>query len=290
MVKKLVEKWAPAPHQSFTYYTYPMGDCPEKPDESVLRVHDEYEITFIDNCSGTRYIGNSIEKFTHCDLFLIGPRLQHRVQLPEGKRGRGTTIHFLERSFGQGFWVLPECGAIRQLLEDAAMGVAFPRKALPEARRYFRKLATATGFARMLILFQFLEFMATCSGRRQLCSHAFAPVVHRKDHAMVNRAYEYIMSRFREERIALADIAEHLSMSPATFCRYFKKHFKMTFTAFLNEVRVGHACKLLQDTEYNIAEVAFSSGYRQLTHFNRQFKRVTKLTPKEYRKQLAYTR
>ena len=79
---------------------------------------------------------------------------------------------------------------------------------------------------------------------------------------------------------------EHANMSPTSFCRYFKKHFRKTFTNFLNEVRVGHACKLLQQTDRTVAEIAFASGYNQLTHFNRQFKRIVGYCPRAYRSEL----
>lgn len=290
MVKKLVEKWIPHHSQSFTYKTYPIESCPDSPDQFMLRMHDECEITLLEGCSGKRFVGNSIENFSDGDLFLIGPRLQHGIQVDEGCMGTGITIHFQSGSFGQHFFQMPECSPIRQLLSDANMGVAFSQASTEVAKEHLARIRQSTGFARILAFFSLLDYLACSAERRKLSSRVFAPVVNQKDYDTVNLAYQFIISRFRDENITLDDISNHLNMSSATFCRYFKKHFRKTFTSFLNEIRVGHACKLLQDTDRSIAEIAYSSGYRQLTHFNRQFKRIVGRTPKQYRSELAYQR
>ena len=84
----------------------------------------------------------------------------------------------------------------------------------------------------------------------------------------------------------MAEVASVASMTEASFCRYFKSRTLKTFTCFLNEVRIAYACKLLQETDRSIAEIAFASGYNQLTHFNRQFKRIVGYSPKGYRRLL----
>ena len=290
MIEKLVEKWAPLHNESFALRHYTLMNEEDNPHFVMLRMHDEYEITFLENCSGKRFIGNSMENFSDGDLFIIGPRLQHGIRPDKGSAGSCTTLHFHGDTYGPAFFNMPECEPIQQLLVEAEMGVAFNSDTGCEARKYFARLLEAGGFERILAFLDLMNFLATRTFRRQLSSRVYAPVVNQKDYDTVNLAYQFIINRFRDEKISLEDISSHLNMSPATFCRYFKKHFRKTFTAFLNEVRVGHACKLLQSTDRNIAEVAYSSGYRQLTHFNRQFKRIIGCTPRQYRGELAFSR
>ena len=71
-------------------------------------------------------------------------------------------------------------------------------------------------------------------------------------------------------------------MSSTAFCRYFKKRTGKTFFTFLNEFRIGHACKLLLEKRLSVARICFESGFNNMSHFNEQFKRVVKLTPTDY--------
>ncbi len=286
MMKTLVEKWTPPNESSFFSRRYTVKRDFVPSPEILMRTHEEYEISVIVECSGKRFVGNTIENFSDNDLFLIGPHVLHAVQPDNYERGNVITLRFLKEVFGTVFFDLPENQQIANLLYEAQRGVAFASTDIPFFHRKMQELTDLSGFERMIAFFQLLQFMATNKQRRVLSSRGFAPVVNRKDHEIVNKTYEYIINRFADHHITLDEISSYANMSPTTFCRYFKKHFCKTFTNFLNEVRVGHACKLLQQTDKTVAEIAFASGYNQLTHFNRQFKRIIGYSPKEYRHQL----
>jgi AraC-like DNA-binding protein len=249
-------------------------------------MHDEYEVTVMVGCSGKRFIGNTIENFSKQDLFLIGPHVPHFVQLDEHDKEDVITLRFLKEGFGENFFSLPENEFIARLLAEAQRGVSFDQADVPAFHQKIVELTTLQGFERMIAFFQLLQQMALNPRRRAISSRGFTLVKNVKDCEVVNKTYEYIINRFADHDITLDEISAYVSMAPATFCRYFKKHFHKTFTNFLNEVRVGHACKLLQETNYSIAAIAFASGYNQLTHFNRQFKRIVGYSPKEYRQLL----
>jgi AraC-like DNA-binding protein len=95
---------------------------------------------------------------------------------------------------------------------------------------------------------------------------------------------EYIMRNFDRD-IALPEIAGVANMAMTTFCNFFKKHYGLTFVEYLHDVRIGHACKLLGERNHeSIIHVAYECGFNNLAHFNRQFKRIKKMTPTEYRR------
>jgi len=282
-MKTLVEKWTYSPEISFSLKQYPLNNEEDVQNEVLMRMHDEYEITLILGCSGKRFIGNTIENFSGTDLFFIGPNVPHAIQLDEGQKGHGITIHFLKDAFGKGFFDIPESKDIDRLLEKTKLGISYSNTGINYFYKRIETLKKLKSFDRLLAFFQLLQNMANFGERRVLSSRGFTPLVNQKDYQIVNKTYQYIINRFENENITLKEISNHVNMSPATFCRYFKKHFHKTFTNFLNEVRVGHACKLLQETNKNIAEIGFASGYNQLTHFNRQFKEIVGYSPKEYR-------
>ncbi len=285
-MKTLIEKWTTSSNRSFNIKTYEISKLTGEPQEVVMRMHDEYEVTFLVGCSGKRFMGNRIENFSNGDFFIIGPRVPHSIQLDEGQSGYGITIHFLDSAFGSGFFELPENNKICELLQDAKLGVTFAQRDVAHQQKKVKKMMQLQPFERMLLLFKLLNELSQITDRHLLSSRGFTPVLNRKEYELVNKTYAYIINRFEDQTISLDKISAYLSMSPATFCRYFKKHFHKTFSSFLNEVRVGHACKLLQETNKNISEIAFCSGYNQLSNFNRQFKRNIGYSPKEYRNEL----
>jgi len=75
-------------------------------------------------------------------------------------------------------------------------------------------------------------------------------------------------------------------MGITAFCNFFKQHHKTTFVEYLNIVKIGHACKLLNEKDENIVGAAYKSGFNTLANFNRQFKKIKNMTPSEYRKTL----
>jgi AraC-like DNA-binding protein len=87
-----------------------------------------------------------------------------------------------------------------------------------------------------------------------------------------------------EGRTALADVAEIAGVGARTLQRKLA-HVGLSYSDILDTVRYEHASRLLQDTECRIIDVAFSSGYTDPAHFSRAFRRMTGVTPRQFREQ-----
>jgi AraC-like DNA-binding protein len=79
-------------------------------------------------------------------------------------------------------------------------------------------------------------------------------------------------------------------MPEASFSRFIKKRTGKTFTDSLNDIRLGHATRMLINTTDTIAEVAFKCGFNNMSNFNRIFKRRKNTTPKSFRENYSGTR
>jgi YesN/AraC family two-component response regulator len=101
----------------------------------------------------------------------------------------------------------------------------------------------------------------------------------------INKIFGYVMDHFTES-VELNTAAELVGMNKAAFCRYFKKRTKKTFSEFLNEVRIGHACKLISQDNLGITESAYLSGYNSPSYFYKQFKNIKGVSPTEYQSKL----
>lgn len=93
--------------------------------------------------------------------------------------------------------------------------------------------------------------------------------------------YKYIFQYFNTP-IGASDIAEHIGMNSAAFSRFFKKLHRKPFTKYLNEIRVGYACKLLLEEQESITSIAYLSGFNNISNFNRQFKLIKGKSPSSY--------
>lgn len=98
----------------------------------------------------------------------------------------------------------------------------------------------------------------------------------------VHKLMRFIHENFKEE-ISLQQAASVSGLQIHAFCRFFKSLTNRTFSDFLNEVRIGFARKLLQQSDLSVTQIALECGYTNISYFNRCFKKINKISPKEYR-------
>jgi AraC-like DNA-binding protein len=247
--------------------------------------HPEMELTYIIKSRGTRFVGNSIEEFVENDLVLLGSNLPHIWQNPSNQSGRSEAIvvHFSEGMLNNSLLSSPEFASIRHLFEKASYGVIFPLELSKRVGQKLAEMVNADPFSKVLGLMETLQLLATSNEGRTLASVGYAHHTTAKDAEKMTLVFEYVRQHFREV-IRLDPVANLLHQTPQAFCRYFKKRAKKTFFEFVNEFRIGHASRLLIDTELSITEVCLQSGYTTIPHFNKQFKRITGLSPSGFRK------
>jgi AraC-like DNA-binding protein len=99
----------------------------------------------------------------------------------------------------------------------------------------------------------------------------------------VEEAVRYVREHFSDD-LSLADLAGRFSLNPSYLSRAFGQHTGTPFVEFLNRIRVEKSCLLLKRSRMTILEIALWVGYNNVSWFNRSFRRITGLSPREYRK------
>ncbi|MBD8490668.1 AraC family transcriptional regulator [Echinicola sp. CAU 1574] len=256
----------------------------------VWHYHSELELVYILKSSGTRFIGDNIEKFKEGDLILIGENLPHLWQndpeyfdRKEEGQAEAFSIHFNKNFAGESFLKLPEMKDIKTLLEKANRGICFGGNSKKLALEYFEELFWAEGANRLVKLLDFLSLLSSEEEWEELSTDGFSFPLHITGDDRVDKVYSFTFNNFKRN-ISLEEVAELVHLNPTAFCRYFKKSTKKTYSKFLNEIRVGYACKLLIEEKLNISEVGYECGFNNLSNFNRQFKNVMDISPSEYLK------
>lgn len=243
---------------------------------------------YIEKSTGTKFVGDCIEQFSPGDLVLIGSCLPH-LWLNDKKYfkrkdliAEAKVVHFHPDCFGDKFFHIPEMHKIHKVIESAKVGIRVEGKNKEIIVEQIGKLFSENEFEKVISLLKILKLIGDEPNKVFLSSHSFINSYAKNSNTKLDKVYEYVLNNFKEE-INLNLTADLVHMNPSAFSRYFKQTTNKTFVQFLNEVRIGYACKILIDEgDKNISEIAFECGYKNLSNFNRQFKLITKKTPRDY--------
>lgn len=251
--------------------------------------HPEYELNLIMGMSGTRIVGDSTERYTDYDLVLLGPYLYHKWDgdMPlqnSGQPYRVITIQFAMDLLGGHFFQKERFYKIKQLIFESSRGIKFHGKTLEEAMHLMAHLTEDEGFTNVITFFQLLDLLSQSSEAQFLSSEGFSPKVTRSDSNRIQVAYSYILKNFTKTALKIGDVAAQLNMSDSAFSHFFQKYAFRSFTQFLLDARIGHACKLMLDTDHTISQICDKSGFNNIANFNRLFKKYRNCTPVEYRR------
>ena len=251
--------------------------------------HPEYELVLFTESTGKRFIGNHTDNLSPGDLLLIGPNLPHYMRNDENYyqrdsdlRIRAVVVHFRYDFIGEKFFDYPEMSGIKKLLQNSSRGIQVLGKKQAEAAVRMEELLQLEGYERLKCLLDILHIISQSPEQKLLSSIGFQNSFTLQDAERINKVFNYILQNFTEE-VSLKEAAAQAHMITSAFCKFFKKRSGKTFSHVLNEIRIGHACRLFIEQGLSVSDVCYSSGYNSLSYFNRQFKANTKYSPLEYR-------
>ncbi|SEO34583.1 AraC-type DNA-binding protein [Mucilaginibacter gossypiicola] len=259
--------------------TFPYNDFP-------LHTHTEYEIILVMKSRGTRYVGDHIADFFPGDLCLFGPNLPHTFynkHMPADREVHQVVIQFDENCLGAGFFEKPQFAAIKDLLQRAGHGLTFTGPVRDLAEQKIKAMVNVDEAEAVAGLISVLGLLARSTEYEVLSVQKQITASAQKDTARMNVIYHYLLDNFRSD-IELEDIAAMANLTVPAFCRYFKQHTRKTLSEFVNDLRIGYACSLLQQKELSVLQVCFESGFNNISYFNRRFKKQTGVPPLSYQK------
>ncbi len=192
-------------------------------------------------------------------------------------------IHFKEDALKDGFFDLSEFSHIKKLFSRGTQGVLINGKDHKKISELVKEVFNSTGVDRLILFLKTLDAIAKTEDFQLLSSLGYVNNMKSLDTERLNKVVDFIMCKYSEE-INIDEVASLANLTKASFCRYFKHRTHKTFSQFLNEVRILNASKLLITSDKTITQICCSTGYNNISHFNRQFKLITGLTAKEFSK------
>lgn len=247
--------------------------------------HQEYELIYIPNGQGIRYVGNSVENFSDDDLVLVGSNLPHCWinESDQQKQSPNAIVIYLKQDFYEKTWLQShEFKSINNLLELAGKGIKFNRSVALGLKEKCLQLPSLAPIQKLILLIQILQELSESTDYRLLCEQNFSCDLDHGNRERMNVVYKYIDKHY-QQKISLADVAGQLYMTPGYFSKFFSKTMKKSFFEFLNEYKISKSCKLLLETDKPISEICYDSGFESIPFFYRQFKKFKKCQPKQYR-------
>lgn len=253
-----------------------------------LHSHPELQLTFIVEGYGKRIIGNKIERFESGDMVLVGPNVPH-IWLSDpafyrkdtGLQSKVIIAYFHPKIFFQIFDCLKEFDSIREMIDQSSRGILIQGETKNIIAHKLISLTSKRGFDKVEGLFQIMHLISLSPHKSFIVSDE--PVAY--DGLYPDRLVDVVkfIKDNLHEPISLRQVADIACMTEQSFCRFFKKRTKKSFSQFLNTVRIDQSCEMLRQTNKAITDIAYRCGYNSLSHFCRVFKEHTGMSPFIYR-------
>lgn len=266
-------KWDDFPH-----FTYPW------------HFHSEFEIVYVLKSSGKRFVADSVEPFDEGDITLLGSNLPHfwksdaPTDAENANRVNAIVVQFHKDFFREEINSYPEFHRISELMKRAERGIHFSKTPDEKIGKMLKRLLKLNGIDRMLYFIKLLDTMAHTDNYRILASKAYQLEEQKELNRRLDKIMHFINTNY-QRKITQEEVASKIGMTTAAFCRYFKEKTGKGFIFFVNEMRIGYACKLLIENHLSISQICFECGFNNISNFNRMFKRQTGYTPGEYQQQ-----
>jgi AraC-like DNA-binding protein len=252
--------------------------------------HPHYQLFTVIKGTGTRFIGDDIRHFNIGDTVFLAPNMPHlwrsdREYFEKDSQlmTEGIVVYFKEDFLGSEFFEKSEMYDIKTLLKKSERGLDLTGQLKEELVNDLKNLPVDSGFQGIIKILSILDKLSKSTDYQYIASTTYSNTHKISETERMRMVHEYVLKHFKEN-INLSTVASLSNMTDAAFCRYFKSRTNKTFSDFVKEIRIGNACKMLQDENKSISQTCYESGYNTVSNFNNQFKSLKGVSPKQYQK------
>ena len=247
-------------------------------------------MSFITEGSGRRIVGDSIEAFYPGDLIFIGARIPHVwfSEKPHLKQLSGRTLESVYLLFNNDILPpelisLPEFEYVKKAIKLSERGARFKGDTLNNVSRIMLQLPYLNRLKRLMLFYEIMDIIGRSDSFSYLASTDYVKSKFETTNSRINRIHEFLMKNYHEE-INLDEIADIVHMAPASACRFFKASTGLTIFEYLNKIKIDYSCQLLLNSDLNVVDISYDCGFNNLSHFNKQFKKLNGKTPTQFRR------
>ncbi len=257
----------------------------EKSFRAPYHFHPELELTFILKGSGKRYVGANMSDFYPGDFVLLGSNLPHCWKTESSRtkdKSSSVVIQFQKDFLGADFFEKPEMSRVLHLLQKSDSGIQFTNNTTLYQNKMQELLQEPNSCKKVILLLDLLHQLSVSKKYILLQKQKTHTTLSATEQQRLHTVMVYIVEHFTDT-ISLTKAASLANMTPAAFCKYFKRITRKTFIEAVTDYRVDYASQQLIHTNHSISQISFDSGFNDLSHFHKTFKTRLQLSPLCYR-------
>ncbi len=242
-----------------------------------------WELSHVIRGRGERTVGDHTETFGEGDTVLIPPGIPHVWRFdPETAATDGTianiSVFFMPQLLYSLKAIFPETGDTVGRLLSLNQAVSFSGKARDRISALLMSMRGLTAESRLPRMIELLTMLSDFTesrfaGRGNLLGRA----ERRLERIRVYCACNYART------ITLDEICRYTGMNRSAFCTFMRRHAGVSFTGYVNDLRLARAKEKLARSDESIAETAAECGFSNVTYFNRLFLAKYGITPRQAR-------
>lgn len=257
--------------------------------ETPWHFHEEYELVLCERGFGKKFIGNSFSFYQEGEVAFIGKNVPHLFKADDSFyepaaviRPSSVVIQFREDFLGKDFFLAHEMAEMKKVLALSMNGLLILGDTREKIKRHMLDMLSSGNIERLTGLLQIFGLLMDSKDLQPMSMDEISGV-NVYDSFKMNKVLEYAMLHYKEE-ISVAKAAEITNLSESAFCRYFKSRTQKSFLGFVIEIRLNESSRLLSETDLTVLQVCYECGFRNLSNFNRLFRKQFGQSPVEYRK------
>ena len=249
--------------------------------------HQECEIHLVLETSGRMFIGDHIGPFSAGQLFMTGPMVPHNWVTDEASyrpvKLRDMLIQFEHSRLLEASSFLPELNSFSSLFALSERGIFFEGFDPSEAKSRLASIRDSSGVETLLSFVALLERLNGWKSKLPLSNLAKSHGVCMGTHEEMANVIEYIISNYTK-RLSVEELATRFDMSQKNLSQSFRRHTGSLIVDFINRIRIAQACKMLAESDKQVKTIAADVGFTSLANFNRTFRIVTGMSPRDHRR------
>jgi len=256
--------------------------------QPVFHSHPELELVFVIEGFGKRIIGNTVEPFEAGDMVFIGSNVPHLwlsdpVFYEENSTLQSKVIvtYFNPKVFVQIFDSIKEFHPIRDMIRQSSKGIRICGETRNIIADKLIALSELQGFSKVEGLLQIMNLISVSEEKSFIVNDDSDHYDDLYPDRLVN-VIKFIKENLHSQ-ITLHQVADIACMTEQSFCRFFKRRLKKSFSQFLNELRIAHARELLIQTDKSVNDIAYLCGFKSSSHFCYVFKGHSGESPVQYK-------
>ena len=255
------------------------------PDKQIgAHFQTTWELSFVRVGSGISIIGGDEKRFARGDLVLVPPGIQHQWIFDASDTDEQGCIQNISVMFSREFVesvtaAFPELEKSLSAITDSGNTLyTYGGKTGDAIKKLLVDMMGMSYERRAVSMLELLTLLCRVEGRRCVEAEPRLSETEKK----TERLKVFCICNFRRN-VDCTAAARHLGMNKSALCRFVRHRLGMTFTAYINRLRIEESCKLLKNTDKTAASIAYDCGFSNVTYFNRVFKRMHGMSPLEFR-------